>query len=159
MFNHEEEQDMHMVELLRHERFQLKDDYRCPHCQKLNVTESIHDSFKSYDASTFKIWATCGYCQKDFQLQGWAKIRKAAVPAHSICRCGRHFVFSLQRDADRVRFAKRLGYPYVKCPNCKRKFILHTPYNPLRYFLAIRLQRMKRLYKRQCKAIERIFSV
>lgn len=160
MFNQDEkETKIQMSEIMRHEQFRLSDEYRCPHCIQINVTENIHPSFRNYDADTFKILADCEHCNEPFQLQGWAKVRKAAIPTHSQCRCGRHFFFNLERDANRVRFSRWLGYPYIRCMHCKRKFILQTPFNPIRYWLATRFQRFLWMYKRQRQALVRFFQV
>ena len=148
-----------MSEIVRHERFRLPTDCKCPHCGKANITENIHTTFRDYDADKFRMWADCEYCHQPFQLQGWAKVRKAAVPTHSQCRCGRHFLFNLPRDSDRVRFGRFLGYPYIRCMHCKRKFILLTPFNPVRYWLATRYQRFELFYRRNIQALTKFFEV
>ena len=146
---------MQLVDVAHQVRFQMRDWYRCPHCRNKNVTERIHESFKDYDVSTDRLWGTCQQCGRDFQLQGKAIITKAAIHPHSQCRCGRHFLFYHERDVRIVRFTKRLGSPYVRCPYCRRLVLLFTPATPVRYWLSAILQKLRILAARQRRALRR----
>src|SRR6266567_4977672 len=85
-----------LVDVRRQVRFLMYGRYRCSHCRKKNKTESIHETFRDYDKETEQLWGTCLHCGMDFQIQGKAIIRKAAVQGHEQCRCGRHFLFHLE---------------------------------------------------------------
>lgn len=144
-----------MVDISRQVRFQMRNRYRCPICLNMNVTERINESFHDYDENTDRLWGTCHNCGEDFQLQGKAITRKVAIPAHSQCRCGRHFLFYHERDVRIVRFTKRLGSPYVRCPYCRRLVLLFTPATPVRYWLSAILQKLRILAARQRRALRR----
>jgi transcription elongation factor Elf1 len=150
--------DIEMVEICRNERFLLPQNYTCPHCNYKNDVENINNSLRDYDEPTQTIWASCELCQKAFQMKGKAILRKAVIPVHSRCKCGRHFLFSLVRDVEMVRFSKHLRYPFIKCAHCKRQHIIITPENLFRYWLAVRIQHLQYLYKKQCRAVVRLFT-
>ena len=146
---------MQMVDVSRQVRFQMQDGYRCPYCKEKNKTESIHETFRDYDDETDRLWGTCEFCGKDFHLQGKKINRNAAIHAHTQCRCGRHFLFFHERDARMVRFTKRLGSPYVRCPYCRRKVLLLTPETLARYWLSVGLQLVRIYVTRQRRALRR----
>jgi len=148
-----------LIEIKRQERFDMKNKYRCPHCCKRNRTESIVESFHDYHPDTQKVWGTCGFCGDDFQLQGKQIILKVVIPVHSQCRCGRHFLFNLVRDARIVRFSRMLGSPFVRCPYCRRQVFLQTPEKPFQYWLSVWLQRLRIFVARQRRALGRLFEV
>ena len=145
--------EIQLVDVSRQIRFQMRDWYRCPRCGKNNGTENIHLSFKNYDVGTDKLWGTCEFCEADFQLQGKTIIRMAAIPAHSKCQCGRHFLFFNERDAQLVRFTKRLKAAYVRCPHCRLLAFLFTPDSPGRYWLSVGLQKLRIQIARQRRAL------
>lgn len=129
--------DIELIDIWTQERYELRNRYRCPHCLNKNKTESIHESFRNYDKESERLWGTCQHCGEDFQLQGKAVIKKATIRAHSMCHCGRHFLFFQSRDVQLVRFSKFLGTPFLKCPFCRRKVFLHTPETPVRFWLSV----------------------
>ena len=150
--------EIELVDVWKQANFVLRNRYRCPHCRKKNKTESILESFKDFDKATEKLWGTCRHCGEDFQLQGKATIRKATIATHTECRCGRHFLFFLERDIQLVRFSRFLETPYLKCPLCRRKVLLRTPGKPVRYLLAVGWLQLLIQVARQRRAFRRTFQ-
>jgi DNA-directed RNA polymerase subunit RPC12/RpoP len=146
-----------LVTIRQQVKFEVKNKYRCPHCQKNNVTARVINHSYGYDESDHTFSIDCEFCGKEIRAKGRNVFHEASIPAHLICRCGRHFLFHLERDVKLVKFLP-IGTPYIQCAYCRQRIILYTPLTPARFYADLLAQKIVWFCIRQKRLLRRAFS-
>ena len=148
---------MKLVTIRQQVKFEVRNKYRCPHCRKSNITARVINQSYGYDESDHTFSLDCEFCGKEFRVQGKNVVHEASIPAHVICRCGRHLLFHLERDAKLVKFLP-IGTPYIQCAYCRQRIILYTPLTPARFYADLFVQKIVAFVMRHKRLLRRAFS-
>lgn len=149
---------MELITIKRQVNFELRKSFMCPQCHKKNQTERVINTFENYNENDHSFTGTCQFCGGEFKGKGRPIIQQASIPKHSACRCGRHFLFHLERDVRAVKFSP-IGSPYIECPYCRRRFLLFTPLTPFKFYINLLIQNIVDVTLRKSRALKRSFAL
>lgn len=149
---------MELITIKRQVNFELRKSFRCPHCHNKNQTERVINTFENYNENDHSFTGTCEYCSGEFVGKGRPIVQQASIPKHSVCKCGRHFLFHLERDVRSVHFSP-IGSPYIQCPNCRRRLLLFTPLTPFKFYINLLIQKIVDVTLRKSRALKRSFAL